>query len=207
MKIARLFYPVKVLGPGNRVGIWTAGCHRRCKGCANPELWNADNLPHMNVEQIISAIKRAGQAGIIDGITISGGEPLNQEDELKDLLNQIHTELGIEDIILFTGYEINNTSDFDWVRESCSLVIDGTYDETRNKGEVLRGSDNQSYVFKNDYWKEFYGEYIRQNNGRNLAQNFTVSDGVVSVGIHKPDFNNELNLRLKEHSIGRIDNE
>ena len=37
--VARILYPVKVLGPGNRVGIWLAGCDHKCLGCSNPELW------------------------------------------------------------------------------------------------------------------------------------------------------------------------
>ena len=39
MYIARILYPVEVLGPGKRIGIWFCGCPRRCEGCSNPELW------------------------------------------------------------------------------------------------------------------------------------------------------------------------
>lgn len=40
MYVARILYPVEVLGPGKRVGICFYGCPRKCKGCSNPRLWN-----------------------------------------------------------------------------------------------------------------------------------------------------------------------
>lgn len=40
MYIARILYPVKVLGPGERIGIWMDGCEHGCIGCSNPELWD-----------------------------------------------------------------------------------------------------------------------------------------------------------------------
>lgn len=36
MYIARILYPVEVLGPGKRIGIWFCGCPRRCEGCSQP---------------------------------------------------------------------------------------------------------------------------------------------------------------------------
>ena len=39
MYIARILYPIEVLGPGKRIGIWFCGCPHKCKGCSNPELW------------------------------------------------------------------------------------------------------------------------------------------------------------------------
>lgn len=36
MYVARILYPVEVLGPGKRVGIWFSGCPSKCKGCSNP---------------------------------------------------------------------------------------------------------------------------------------------------------------------------
>ena len=39
-------------------------------------------------------------------------------------------------------------------------------------------------------YKEKYEEYLLQST--NQIQNFMTSDGVISVGIHKPNFMNEL---------------
>lgn len=36
MYVAGILYPVEVLGPGKRIGIWFSGCLSKCKGCSNP---------------------------------------------------------------------------------------------------------------------------------------------------------------------------
>ena len=38
MYIDRIMFPVLTLGYGQRVGIWTLGCPRKCHKCSNPEL-------------------------------------------------------------------------------------------------------------------------------------------------------------------------
>ena len=204
MKIARLYYPVKVLGPGNRVGIWTVGCHRRCKGCMTPELWDDSKVPDMRVENVIEAIKIASKKGSVDGITISGGEPLNQSKDLKALLELIHSELGIEDIIIFTGYDLEESTELRWVLEKATLVVDGTYDDSRNRGEVLRGSDNQRFYYKDDKWREYYEAYMKENDGKMRGQVFRVSNGVDSIGIHQKGFREEVFDRLLEKGITRV---
>lgn len=204
MKIARLYYPVKVLGPSNRVGIWTVGCHRRCEGCMTPELWDDTNVPDMRVEDVIEAIKIASKKGSVDGITISGGEPLNQSQDLKALLELIHSELGIEDIIIFTGYDLEESTELRWVLEKATLVVDGTYDDSRNRGEVLRGSDNQRFYYKDDKWREYYEAYMKENDGKMRGQVFRVSNGVDSIGIHQKGFREEVFDRLLEKGITRV---
>ena len=44
MKIAinKAHFPVTVLGPGRRIGIWLQGCSIHCKGCVSQDTWAAD---------------------------------------------------------------------------------------------------------------------------------------------------------------------
>ena len=58
MKVARIIFPIKVLGPGNRVGIWLAGCPHRCKGCSNPELWDSSVVRDISPVSVIESIKK-----------------------------------------------------------------------------------------------------------------------------------------------------
>ena len=73
MYIARILYPVKVLGPGNRIGIWFVGCHHRCKGCSNPELWKVDEKYFITIDQVEKLIRTVAAENEIDGFTITGG--------------------------------------------------------------------------------------------------------------------------------------
>ena len=103
MYIARILYPVKVLGPGNRIGIWFAGCHHRCKGCSNPELWKVDEKYFVTIEQVEKLIRTVASENKIDGFTITGGDPVEQSSELKNLLIRV-ADIS-QDVILYTGYQ------------------------------------------------------------------------------------------------------
>ena len=86
MRAARILYPVETLGPGRRAGIWTCGCDRHCPGCANPELWDREAYGEMkpaDIVRVIETLEREG--GAVDGITITGGEPFEQAEELAAL--------------------------------------------------------------------------------------------------------------------------
>jgi len=76
MYVARILYPVTVLGPGKRLGIWFAGCKHKCSGCSNPELWNMDKKYYVTVQQVTQLIRKIADKRRIDGFTITGGEPM-----------------------------------------------------------------------------------------------------------------------------------
>ena len=89
MYIASILYPVKVLGPGNRIGIWFCGCPRRCDDCSNPELWEFQKRYKTSLETVMSLIKKIAQAHVVDGFTITGGDPFFQPEDLSHLLKEI----------------------------------------------------------------------------------------------------------------------
>jgi len=189
MNIARILYPIEVLGPGKRIGIWVAGCTRKCKGCSNPELWEQKPEYEISVEQLISLIERISHDNEIDGFTFSGGEPLNQAGELAQLLQCIR--IFSTDIIVYTGYTMEKllekqNTDIQTILESIAVLIDGEYVEELNDDTFLRGSSNQRIHIINPIYECKYLEYLK--NGHNQIQNFTTSDGVVSVGIHHKTF-------------------
>ena len=68
-------YPLKVLGVGERVGIWTQGCTLKCKGCMSKHTWEFDTSKKVYINDIIKTIKNYPTKSI----TISGGEPLEQK--------------------------------------------------------------------------------------------------------------------------------
>jgi pyruvate formate lyase activating enzyme len=69
--------------------IWTVGCNFRCPFCYNKNIveGNVELIPE---EEILSFLKK--RKGMLDGLVISGGEPLMQDD-IKDFIKKVK-ELG-----------------------------------------------------------------------------------------------------------------
>jgi len=186
MYIARILYPVRVLGPGDRIGIWFAGCKHRCNGCSNPELWNIKERYFVTIEQVEQLIRTVAAENTIDGFTITGGDPMEQASEIADLLEKVK-DIS-EDVMLYTGYEIAElTSDMHKnLLNKVAVLIDGRYEEDLNDNSFLRGSSNQNIHILKKQYSDKYHNYI--SNNQNEIQNFMINTEVVSVGIHKKDF-------------------
>ena len=182
MYVARVLYPVEVLGPGKRVGIWFCGCPRRCKGCSNPELWEFQERYRTTPKTIFEMAKTISKEHTVDGFTITGGDPFYQADDLVELLDLLK-EIS-DDIIVYTGYNREEIKPDDL--KNISVLIDGEYIEELNDNSLLKGSSNQEVYILDDSKSDKYRTYF--NAESNKVQNFFTSDGVVSVGIHRPDF-------------------
>lgn len=189
MNVARILYPVNVLGPGRRIGVWLAGCDRACPGCSNPELWERRQEYEISVRRLLALIEGVAEKHPVDGFTITGGEPMNQAEELSALMEELRVISG--DILVYTGgllEEIRARGDVheERVLAQAAVLIDGSYVETLNDGSLLRGSSNQRIHILNAAYEPLYREYLR--TAANQIQNFSTTDGVVSVGIHRKTF-------------------
>jgi anaerobic ribonucleoside-triphosphate reductase activating protein len=181
MYVARVLYPVEVLGPGKRVGIWFCGCPRRCKGCSNPELWEFQERYKASPEMIFKLVQSIAKKHTIDGFTITGGEPMYQAEALQHLL--VFLKTISDDIIVYTGYDITELESR--ILTNVSVLIDGEYIEELNDNSLLRGSSNQRIHILDISKKEKYKTYLSIET--NKIQNFFTSDGVVSVGKQRPN--------------------
>ena len=203
MYIARILYPVKVLGPGKRIGIWFDGCSHRCNGCSNPELWDFIERYNISIDNVIQLIKSIADENSVDGFTITGGDPFEQAEDLEDLLERI-TEFS-SDIIVYTGYDYAFLySKYSSVLKKIAVLIEGEYVEEKNNNCFMRGSSNQNIIVLNLKYKELYDEYLR--NGENKIQNFTSNDGVISVGIHRKGYNEALNGLMSKMGLEEVRN-
>lgn len=189
MNIARILYPVRVLGPGDRIGIWTVGCHRACPGCSNPELWERQPQYEISIPDLMNIIKKIASQHRVDGFTISGGEPMNQSEDLAVLMDKL--QKISRDILIYTGYTLDDLksskdSSICKVLSQTTALIDGAYIENLNDNSLLRGSSNQKIHILCSDFESKYRDYLR--SASNQIQNFTTSDGIVSVGIHRAGF-------------------
>lgn len=185
MYIARILYPVKVLGPGKRIGIWFDGCKHNCKGCSNPELHEFKEEYKVSLETIVQMISKVVITHPVDGFTITGGDPFEQPDALEQLVDYLSTVS--KDILVYTGYEYKELIETNKsILDKIAVLIDGKYVEKQNVGEVLRGSSNQNIIILNSDFEDLYQSYISSTESE--IQNFYINNSVISVGIHKPGY-------------------
>ncbi|MBQ9358122.1 MAG: radical SAM protein [Abditibacteriota bacterium] len=195
MYVARILYPVRVLGPGDRLGIWFRGCPRRCRGCSNPELWEQAPESLTTLGDVLGLIDRIGVINRIDGFTLSGGDPFYQPEALEELLPALNRISG--DILVYTGYLYEELKDrYPGLLEQISVLVDGEYIEERNNGSVLKGSDNQRIFYLKPGFRAAYEDY--QKGKTSMVQSFETRGGIITAGIHKPGYKNEFYKRLSE---------
>ena len=183
MQIDRILFPVTALGPGNRMVIWMQGCHKRCNGCANPELQQFEpskNIPITVFKDFLASLH--GQT--IDGFTLTGGEPLAQAEELVEWISEM--KQVTEDILLFTGYYPSEVSLLSDASRKCfslaAIAIAGEYIDGMNDNQTaLIASKNQIVIWNQLSLKEKYNRYMKE--GRKI-ENIYYKDALLSVGIH-----------------------
>lgn len=86
-KLTLLDYPGKVA-----CTLFTSGCNFRCPFCHNAELVVGTEAPPLSEEEVLAFLKK--RAGLLDGVCISGGEPLLQR-ELGAFLQSVR-QLGYQ---------------------------------------------------------------------------------------------------------------
>jgi anaerobic ribonucleoside-triphosphate reductase activating protein len=139
----------RVNGPGDRFVIWTQGCRKMCKNCYNPETWSHYRNNLIDIDLLVEEIKNSS----ISGVTISGGDPFEQPEELFYLLGKIK-QLDLSDgVIVFSGYTIDEIRVREELRKSLDYIdvlIDGLYIEEKRITNGLAGSSNQEFHFLSD---------------------------------------------------------
>ncbi len=96
-----------VNGPGRRAVVWFQGCELHCPGCWNPASHLRTGGFAASAAELAGQIETAAQAYDLEGVTLSGGEPLHQISEAIELLSVLKHQLPALSTGLFTGYAEN----------------------------------------------------------------------------------------------------
>ncbi|MCZ2355107.1 MAG: radical SAM protein [Bacteroidia bacterium] len=174
MNIAHIEEHSFIYGPNCRFVIWVQGCSIRCKGCWNTEMWAFEDKIILSVQDLLRKIENEKE--LIDGITLLGGEPLNQFDEVSELLIECR-KLGLS-TMLFTGYEITEITEKikTSILDNLDILITGRYDRTkRTMNHQWIGSTNQEIHFLTDR----YADYDIENN--NYTEITINADGSTTI--------------------------
>ena len=131
-------------GPGTRFVVWSQGCSLGCAGCFNPRTHPLDGAEARQVTDVIDEV--LGTEGI-EGVTLTGGEPLEQPDAIGSFCGAIRrrTDLGIIVLTGFTRAEVENDARRAAAVAHADLVIAGRYNARLRLGAGLRGSSNKEY--------------------------------------------------------------
>ena len=79
-------------GPGIRYVVFMQGCQMRCAFCSNPDTWRIAKGDQSRSDDIATRI--GSVAAYLEGVTVTGGEPMLQARFLEDLFQRIH-KLGL----------------------------------------------------------------------------------------------------------------
>ena len=139
-------------GPGFRFTVWTQGCRHHCKGCHNPQTWDFEGGFDADTDEVFAEIIKDP---ILDGVTLSGGDPFFQAKPMAELARKIHAyDGGRMNVIAYTGFDFeyllehaNEDNGFMELIRECDYIVDGRFIlEERSLELKFRGSRNQRFI-------------------------------------------------------------
>ena len=147
MRIANTVSDSIVDGPGLRFTVFTQGCPHHCPGCHNPETHDPAGGREVSVAELEEEM---GKNPLIDGLTLSGGDPFCQAAECADLARLAH-EKGLN-VWTYTGYTYEKLLEqgipgVTALLEQTDVLVDGPFLLAEKSYEALfRGSTNQRLI-------------------------------------------------------------
>jgi anaerobic ribonucleoside-triphosphate reductase activating protein len=203
LRLTRTHFPVTALGPGVRLGIWVQGCPLACAGCIAKDTWDPESGTAVTVAELLDDVRRAIGDGA-DGVTVSGGEPLEQAVALAAFLRgirQLATAADF-DVFMYTGYELSelNASQLE-AANLADVLITGRYVVTAPTRRIWRGSANQEMRLRTPLAEARYAEYVEHEPAAPPIQIETTSDGHAWwVGVpNNPDTKKAVERTLTAH--------
>ncbi|MCR5763110.1 MAG: anaerobic ribonucleoside-triphosphate reductase activating protein [Treponema sp.] len=141
-------------GEGVRVSLFVSGCRNRCKGCFQPETWDfcyGEEFTWQTEDEIVEAL----EPDFISGLTVLGGEPFEEENQivLTPFLRRIREKFPDKNIWCYTGYVYDKDLQpggrkhiycTDEMLSYIDVLIDGPFiEELKDISLSFRGSSNQ----------------------------------------------------------------
>ena len=132
-------------GDGIRFAVFVQGCPHRCKGCHNPTTHDFNGGKIMDTENII---KKFSNSPLINGITLTGGEPLSQIEAVTELAKAAQNHSL--SVWCYTGYtyeDLLNNDKINKFLDYVDILVDGPYIENqRDLTMQFCGSKNQRII-------------------------------------------------------------
>ena len=149
MRIAGVKKHSSVNGPGVRYVIFFQGCIHHCRQCQNPETWDRSGGEEKDTAEVISEML---ETRYLDGITLSGGDPLLQPEAAAEIARAAK-EKGLN-VWAYTGWtweQLMNQEAGQEVSEALKYIdvlVDGKFmQELKSNDVIWRGSSNQRLIW------------------------------------------------------------
>ncbi len=132
-------------GPGLRAVLFAQGCRHGCPGCFNEDLQPFRDAQWYPVNTLMDELK---QRPYLDGVTFSGGDPLEQADAFSTLAAWCQEQAL--DVWCYTGYRWEELADDERIQtllNHVNVLVDGRYEATNSDRSLMfRGSANQRLI-------------------------------------------------------------
>ena len=134
-------------GPGLRYAVFVQGCPHACPGCHNPDSQPAEGGEVHSVQEVLADIR---QNPLVQGVTLSGGEPFQQADACAELAEALKAEgysVWTYTGGLFEDLMANGGEGAQRLIRSTDVLVDGPFVEAfRSLDLKWCGSSNQRLI-------------------------------------------------------------
>jgi anaerobic ribonucleoside-triphosphate reductase activating protein len=150
LTVSRFEPRTMALGPGERAVIWFHGCSFNCHGCIAAEMNASAEFAQVPVERLMRTVAAIPD---IEGVTLSGGDPFDQNIESLALLLEQLRACSPLSVMCYTGRTLAQlrtgakAAAHDRVLANVDVLVDGLYVDSLNDGRAWRGSSNQQVHF------------------------------------------------------------
>ena len=134
-------------GPGVRYTVFVQGCPHHCPGCHNPASHDFAGGTLMDTDGII---RKIGENPLLDGVTLSGGEPMCQPEACRAIADAAHAKHL--NVWCYTGFTLENLlkenrADRMKLLSVLDVLVDGPFlSHERSLDLLYCGSKNQRLI-------------------------------------------------------------
>ena len=133
-------------GPGIRFTVFAQGCPHHCPGCHNPQTHDFNAGQDADTEEILAQMRKNP---LLDGLTLSGGEPFCQSEACLNLAIGAHA-MGLN-VWCYSGYTFEELykgrEEWHALLENIDVLVDGRFQMEKRSLECrFRGSSNQRLI-------------------------------------------------------------
>ena len=183
-------------GPGLRAVVFFQGCTLDCRGCFNPETHSFTGT-EVSVNAVAERVLQARRDYGPEGVTFTGGEPMQQAPALRELMQTLRRQLPGLSFGLFSGYsdlelvlgrysiwgrdysEEDRRRLWQEVRDDLDFAVLGRFNETQPSGLPLCTSRSKALrMLSSRYSVKDYGpqsvEVIIHSDGRAQVTGFPI---------------------------------